>query len=89
MIGVQVEALLELMAGGEERRPLLLCEYAHSMNNSTGKRLAWAYASASAWEGVDWGTVKHCQALPSIALSSTAPGVGEQVQRTGLMQSML
>ncbi len=34
----QLQALLRLMESGAERRPLLLCEYSHSMNNSTGER---------------------------------------------------
>src|SRR3569833_3139737 len=32
----QLEALLRLMEAGQETRPMLLCEYAHSMGNSTG-----------------------------------------------------
>lgn len=38
----QLEALAQLVAAAEEQRPVLLCEYAHSMGNSTGNlHLYW------------------------------------------------
>lgn len=34
----QIRALQQLVDSGAESRPIVLCEYAHSMGNSTGER---------------------------------------------------
>lgn len=37
----QIVALLEGLARAQDPRPIVLCEYAHSMGNSTGARVGW------------------------------------------------